>query len=728
MLKKINIIIIMFLIPLSLKINFGFLFILPITLFYLIKDNKNIIYISIPSIISILLFTKEHFINYLIILIITILIYFLIDYFITKRKQIISFYHLFIVSYILIANIIEITIFKCGPTNSIGLVLGLIGSVLIYLFLQQYLSNLIKEEYENNNHISTSLCYLDILLALIAIISSSSVKMFNVNLGFIASIYIAMYTGRSYKNIYSVFYSLCAMLILLLAFNVKESLFIPFVGTLYFISSIYLMITLNAFLTILLFTNQMYSLEHIISIMIISILFELISRILIKEPPTDKDIFENIHEQIQKKATDEILSFATFLDKFAVGFRNPKEFNEQLSNGIKTIVQTHCKNCHKSKDCFAKYKVELYPIFKAILTGEKLEEKYQEFNNYCPKASSIDKTSKLLGRKQYESSSHNDALIAQINGFSSSIRKYVIDVTSKQEISYYQLLLIKKRLLDYGFDITYFEIKRYFQDDFLILIGIKDKTLKEIEDIFAMIIEKTINKKISLVLQNTERSTTYINIIPKLKIDVIYGYGAISSEGLDICGDNYIIKEFDNGHFISAISDGMGKGYSAFYESDMTLKLVSDIIELNLDSSTALEILNTYYVVQDYLEQYATLDFLEINRYSSIAHFYKMGATTTYIFKKNGTIDKIINKSLPFGIEEEIDNSEYQLEDDDLVLMSSDGIFENLIDTNKLESFIESIIELPPQKIVYEILNYAINNKVKTKDDMSIIALKIKSA
>ena len=175
----------------------------------------------------------------------------------------------------MIANIIEITIFKCGPTNSIGLVLGLIGSVLIYLFLQQYLSNLIKEEYENNNHISTSLCYLDILLAFIAIISSSSVKMFNVNLGFIASIYIAMYTGRSYKNIYSVFYSLCAMLILLLAFNVKESLFIPFIGTLYFISSIYLMITLNAFLTILLFTNQMYSLEHIISIMIISILFEL---------------------------------------------------------------------------------------------------------------------------------------------------------------------------------------------------------------------------------------------------------------------------------------------------------------------------------------------------------------------------------------------------------------------------------------------------------------------
>ena len=42
----------------------------------------------------------------------------------------------------------------------------------------------------------------------------------------------------------------------------------------------------------------------------------------------------------------------------------------------------------------------------------------------------------------------------------------------------------------------------------------------------------------------------------------------------------------------------MGKGYSAFYESDMTLHLVEDIVHLNIESSTALEILNTFYTVQ----------------------------------------------------------------------------------------------------------------------------------
>ena len=72
-----------------------------------------------------------------------------------------------------------------------------------------------------------------------------------------------------------------------------------------------------------------------------------------------------------------------------------------------------------------------------------------------------------------------------------------------------------------------------------------------------------------------------------------------------------------------------------------------------------------------------------------------------------------------------IDNYEYKVEEGDLIVMSSDGIFENVVDMNQLENFIRQIRDLPPQKIVYEILNYTVNNKVKVIDDMSLIALKI---
>ena len=169
----------------------------------------------------------------------------------------------------------------------------------------------------------------------------------------------------------------------------------------------------------------------------------------------------------------------------------------------------------------------------------------------------------------------------------------------------------------------------------------------------------------------------------------------------------------------------MGKGYSAFYESDMTLHLVDEIVNLNIEPSTALEILNTFYIVQDYLERYATIDFLDINRHTGIANFYKMGACTTYIIKKDKTIDKIINKNLPLGIDEVVDQNTYKLDDGDIIIMSSDGILENFVDSDKLDEFIINSTNLYPQQLVYEILNYASKNNKKVKDDMTLIVLKI---
>ena len=75
----------------------------------------------------------------------------------------------------------------------------------------------------------------------------------------------------------------------------------------------------------------------------------------------------------------------------------------------------------------------------------------------------------------------------------------------------------------------------------------------------------------------------------------------------------------------------MGKGYSAFEESSTTLELINNIVELNLNSSTSLEVLNTFYSIQEYLEKYSTLDLIEINRHTKEAKFYKMGGTTSYI-------------------------------------------------------------------------------------------------
>ena len=206
--------------------------------------------------------------------------------------------------------------------------------------------------------------------------------------------------------------------------------------------------------------------------MMVSIVFEIISPFVLDEKKNNQDMFEYIYTQIQKNTNDEILNFALFIDKFSNGFKNPKEFNNRLSEGIKTLVQNHCSTCQKRKECFNKYKIELYGVFKSILLQEpNFHTNYQEFVDYCDKISNFEHTAKFLETKikaplSDEAMSQNNIMLAQLNGVSNAIRKYVIDLASKEEISYYQMMEIKTRLENYGYEVTYFEVVKLFKNDF----------------------------------------------------------------------------------------------------------------------------------------------------------------------------------------------------------------------------------------------------------------------
>ena len=179
---------------------------------------------------------------------------------------------------------------------------------------------------------------------------------------------------------------------------------------------------------------------------------------------------------------------------------------------------------------------------------------------------------------------------------------------------------------------------------------------------------------------------------------------------------------------IAVICDGMGKGINANILSSRILKLLDELTNTNITSATLLHILNSFYYIQDYQEKYSTLDYVEIDRHSGEMFIYKAGATYTYIVHESGQMEKIENENLPFGLNEMITSKNIKLTDNDLVIMASDGIFDNIISIDSFENFIKSIKTLDPQKISYELLNYARNENLVTKDDMSIIALKIKSA
>ena len=739
MLKKLLMSVIFFFLVLSIKSGYLLFIYLPVLIFYLFKDYKNMYYIYPVSLLSLIIFDRNSIILYIVIIILTTLFLHLYKYGVKKDLSIFSKPIIIVSTYITIINIIFILL-NIEELYLIEKIIYPILSIIIYMFLDNYLSHILKDykniksrfSYtENNNKINY--VYLELLLSILCVISCVNIYIFNINLAIIVSIFFSMYLSRKHKNIYSLIYSLIIIIIGYVFLKIDEILIVMLISGVYLIKSIYTVGILNIFLAVILITNNTSNPTFYILIMITSIIFEILAYYLNLSFNTKEVQYKDIHMYAQKSVNDEILKFAGFLDRFVMGFQNPKGYNEVLSNGIKTIVEKHCSNCPNKNECFNKNKKTLYTSFKDVLVlNNDAIYNTDQLSKICFKYQSILNTSKILNQSidfKNKNTSTNDSnnyiLLSQITGVSNALKNYVIDTTSKTELDYQLLFKAKENLIDLEYYITYYEIVKSYTDDFLIKLGIKNVKYEEIKPVLTTLYESIIDKEVSVVLTNTENSTVYINIIPKVYIDITYSYGSIPSSDEVICGDNYLIKELDNGHMLFSISDGMGKGYSAFYESDMTLKLVDDIVNLNIESSTALEILNTFYTVQDYLERYATLDFLDINRHTCIANFYKMGANTSYIIKKDKTIEKIINKNLPLGIDEVVDQNTYKLEDEDIIIMSSDGILENFVDNELLDEFIVNTTTLYPEQIVYEILNYATKNEKKIKDDMTLIVLKI---
>ncbi len=717
MLKKYHLIIISFFSVLTVLMDIGYTLYLPVIFFYILKDYKYIYYIIPSSFLGLVIFSgTSYLISYGILMILVLILMWIMTKMTKGYYMYISIGLLNIISYLIV--------FGDFPYPWRFIIL-LVLSIFVYIYFEKNIIDAFNLKTAFYNH-----TYSEIILMIISILGALQVQIGILNIGFCLTILFTINATNTWKNIYAFIYALLIVLIEVWFFKIEEALFIPLIVALYCLPAIYPVIILNVFLLAVICLNTSYQDEVILSIMIISLICEVIDKIFYQEGLVKEDVRENIYTQVASNVSKEVLGFAEVLDKFVEGIKIPNEYNANISEAIKTIVQKHCDKCPQKKNCFSQYKGEIYYFFRSMLLQKDLYDvSLRSFLNSCCKSKELYETTRNLSyRIDFKAKGpNNNALIAQVSGVALALREYAVEMVSKEEVSYELLIKLKEKIESYGYSIVSYEIKRSFINDYLIVVGIK--TLNQVECLREIkhITDELFKTSSTVVLTKQEEDIAFFQIMPELQIDILYGSGSISSDGEHICGDNYLIKTCENGKFVSAISDGMGKGYSAFYESDMTLNLVKDIIELNLNSQTSLEILNTFYVIQDYLERYATLDLLEINRYTKMARFYKMGGTTTYIIKNNGKIEKVVNQNLPFGIDENIEEYDCMLDDGDLILMSSDGIFENIIDEQDLERFLFKIKKDNPQKIVYELINYTNKQKLKTKDDMTLIALKIKT-
>lgn len=705
--KYVNIVLLSIFGVLSIKYNMGLCFYIPFVCYYVYKNIKNLILIVPFSLVSIFFFKINNYIIFSVFFLLLLLLMLMI-----KKYKII-----YITLFAIIINIVTYYIYK-NTNNIVSNIYLDIASFIICPILFLFLIYNNKTETNINKGIR-SISYNEVILGFILSIGSANFQIFDISIGLLLSIYFAMYLASNKYILGMIIYVITNMFCFEYFFNIYYSFIIPIIGFIYLLPSFLSSITLIVMLLYtLMFKNTFLDINIYYALGIICVLFEIL-RVFIINNHNKVEVINNVYERTIAQIDNEVEAFALFLDKIVSNLTN-NEYNNELAECITSLTKNVCMSCKQKEECFTRNKGKLYYHFKNTILNN-----YDDF--ICARNDEIKRMGRQLGNNLINKSKYiNDLLVPLLNSVSNILRQYKIDHNINTELDINILNNLKEGLENYGYSLSMFNVIKSFKNDFIIEIGFIGINYYEEKENIENVSGHYLLCQTNIVFKETKKNKTYVTIIPKVNYNIIYGYGSMSKLGNNICGDNYLVKENNNGKLIAAICDGMGKGLSANIQSSRTLKLLDEITNTNMTSETSLQILNSFCYIEDYQEKFSTLDFIEIDKKTGEMLLYKAGATFTYILKESGEIIKIENENLPFGLNEMVMSKKINLENHDLIIMASDGIFDNVINVTDFENFISSIKNYDPQKIAFELINYARHTDLISKDDMSVITLKIK--
>lgn len=262
---------------------------------------------------------------------------------------------------------------------------------------------------------------------------------------------------------------------------------------------------------------------------------------------------------------------------------------------------------------------------------------------------------------------------------------------------------------------------RLIKMDLVINSPPKELTLLSIQ----AILESITNEPLRLIVEKTKGKQTKIKVYSSNQFKIDHAVSYVGKDGNKISGDSYMYENFTNGQTFIAISDGMGNGELAHQESSEALKILRCLLSFNIPIKTAIQTLQQLKQHSNANERFFSLDICMIDRERQRATFYKKGATPTFLVR-NQQIQLINLAQLPVGVmsDQEVDHVTLDLEEDDVLLMCSDGIVEQFPNMDELEQVILNQIGKTPKTIAKNILQATVSkHKGKIRDDMMVLVV-----
>ena len=193
------------------------------------------------------------------------------------------------------------------------------------------------------------------------------------------------------------------------------------------------------------------------------------------------------------------------------------------------------------------------------------------------------------------------------------------------------------------------------------------------------------------------------------------------------CGDTVNTFRSSEGGLYALISDGMGAGKEAALTSETCGVFLQRLLGVGYSCDTALRMLNAYLRNRgsgSLHECSATVDLMEMNPFSGRAYFYKSGAAPTYVYR-SGSLLKLRSHTLPVGIIRDPDTRriEFELQEEDLVVMVSDGVTQGKEECPWLFDLLRSQGSEDVERLADRIAHYA--RSEGSSDDISVLVMRI---
>lgn len=224
------------------------------------------------------------------------------------------------------------------------------------------------------------------------------------------------------------------------------------------------------------------------------------------------------------------------------------------------------------------------------------------------------------------------------------------------------------------------------------------------------------------VLSSEYTTTTYVE---EANFYVLHGAARMARGESGISGDNYSLKELENGQVLMGISDGMGYGASACLESETVIELLEQLLDSGFNGDVALKMINSVMIMNSEEEHPATLDYGVIDLHSGVCDLVKIGAATTFV-KRGNWVETIKSTTMPLGMFTDVDydSTSKKLYDGDMVIMVSDGVIDALESEDKDSRLVEIIKNIQcetPKEMADRILNSVTVDKSRLTDDMTVL-------